>query len=165
MTELAAANLAGLRRPLFHRYLVALFAVVFVPLLANGLSEAWFGYRDQSAMLAQRLHVEADAAASKIQGFLDNIANALQWTVQLPWHEGNAGQHRADVLRLMRQIPAILEVMLVDGNEVERLRISRVDLNVVDSGIVRTNDAAVIGARAARTWFGPVTWYRGSEPL
>jgi adenylate cyclase len=31
------------RRPLFYKYFVA----VVVPLLVNGASEAWFGYRDQ----------------------------------------------------------------------------------------------------------------------
>ena len=39
------------RRSLFLKYLVVLFIVVVVPLLANGISEAWFGYRDQRAML------------------------------------------------------------------------------------------------------------------
>jgi putative ABC transport system substrate-binding protein len=29
-----------------------------VPLLANGASEAWFGYRDQGVVLSQRLRAE-----------------------------------------------------------------------------------------------------------
>ncbi len=33
------------------RYLLALFVAVVVPLLANGVSDAWFGYRDQRATL------------------------------------------------------------------------------------------------------------------
>ena len=35
------------RRPLFQKYFAALVAAVVVPLLVNGVSEAWFGYRDQ----------------------------------------------------------------------------------------------------------------------
>ncbi len=54
--------------------------------------------------------------------------------------------------------------MLVDGNGVERLQVSRVDPDVVDSGIDRTNDPAVVGARSDRIWYGPVTLYAGSEP-
>src|SRR5215475_3886100 len=91
------------RRPLFQKYFLALFAAVVVPLLANGASEAWFGYRDQRASLGQRLHVEATSAAGKIRGFLDDITDQLQWTVQLPWTVGGENQHRLDVLRLMRQ--------------------------------------------------------------
>jgi adenylate cyclase len=135
-----------------------------VPLLPNGASEAWFGYRDQRAFLTQRLHAEARAAAGKIQGFLDDITDQLQWTVQLPWRDGMDERHRFDVLRLLRQAPAVVEITLVDGNGVERLHISRVDPDVVNAGIDRSNEPAVIGAREGRIWYGPVTLYAGSEP-
>ncbi len=152
------------RRPLFYKYFVALFVAVVVPLLANGASEAWFGYRDQHLMLSQRLHAEADTSAGKIRAFLDDIIDQLQWTVQLPWREGGDERHRFDVLRLMRQVPAVVEVTLVDGKGVERLHVSRVDPDVVDSGINRANDPAVIGTRSGQIWFGPVTLHEGSEP-
>ena len=152
------------RRPLFQKYFIVLFVAVVVPLLANGASEAWFGYRDQKVMLSQRLRAEAGSAAGKIEGFLDDITDQLQWTVQLPWREGSDERHRFDVLRLMRQLPAVVEVMLVDGNGVERLHVSRVDPDNVNSGIDRTNDPAVDGARSHRIWYGPVSLYSGSEP-
>ena len=44
-----------LRRPILEKYFLALFAAVVVPLLINGVSEAWFGYQDQRAMLDARL--------------------------------------------------------------------------------------------------------------
>jgi len=90
-----------LRRPLFQKYFIVLFVAVVVPLLANGASEAWFGYRDQKVMLSQRLRAEAGSAAGKIEGFLDDITDQLQWTVQLPWREGSDERHRFDVLRLI----------------------------------------------------------------
>jgi len=164
MSSTDARAAARPRRPLFQKYFVALFAAVVVPLLANGASEAWFGYRDQRASLSQQLHAEARSAASKIQGFLDDITDQLQWTVQLPWREGMDERHRFDVLRLLRQVPAILEVTLVDGNGIERLHVSRVETDVVNSGIDRNNDPGVIGARSGRVWYGPVTLYAGSEP-
>ena len=95
-----------------------------VPLLVNGASEAWFGYRDQRATLNSRLHAEAISAAGKIAAFLDDITDQLQWTVQLPWRDGMEERHRFDVLRLMHQVPAVVEVMLVDGDGVERLHVS-----------------------------------------
>jgi adenylate cyclase len=73
-------------------------------------------------------------------------------------------QHRFDVLRLMRQVPAVLEVTLVDGNGIERLHVSRVDPDIVNSGIDHSSDPAVAGARSDRIWYGPVTLYAGSEP-
>jgi len=122
------------RRPLFQKYFAALFVAVVVPLLANGASEGWFGYRDQRVFLSQRLHSEATSAAGKIQGFLDDITDQLQWTVQLPWRDGMDERHRFDVLRLLRQVPAVLEITLVDGNGTERLHVSRVETDVVNSG-------------------------------
>jgi len=135
-----------------------------VPLLANGASEAWFGYRDQRDTLTQRLHAEARSAAGKIQGFLDDVTDQLQWTVQLPWREGTDERHRFDVLRLLRQVPAIVDVTLVDGQGIERLHVSRVDPDIVNSGTDRSHDQAVVGARSGRIWYGPVTLYEGSEP-
>jgi len=154
----------GPRRPLFQKYFAALFVAVVVPLLANGASEAWFGYRDQRVTLSQRLRAEAGTSAGKIQAFLDDITDQLQWMVQLPWREGSGERHRFDVLRLMRQVPAVVEVTLLDGKGVERLHVSRVDPDVVDSGIDRANDPAVIGARSGHVWYGPVTLHEGSEP-
>ena len=164
MTALDAATAARPRRPLFQKYFAALFVAVVVPLLANGASEAWFGYRDQRVMLSQRLHAEAGTSAGKIQAFLDDITDQLQWTVQLPWREGADEGHRFDALRLMRQVPAVVDVTLVDGKGFERLHVSRVDPDVVDSGINRANDPAVVGARSGQIWFGPVTLHEGSEP-
>jgi class 3 adenylate cyclase len=152
------------RRPLFYKYFAALFIAVVLPLLANGASEAWFGYRDQRALLNQRLRTEAVSAAGKIQDFLDNITDQLQWTVQLPWRDGMEERHRFDVLRLMRQVPAVVEVMLIDGDGAERLHLSRVDPDIVDSRIDRIGDPAIVGARSTRLWYGPVTLHEGSEP-
>ncbi|MBV9816130.1 MAG: HAMP domain-containing protein [Alphaproteobacteria bacterium] len=155
---------ARLRRPLLQKYFLALFIAVVVPLLANGASEVWFGYRDQRHTLSQRLQAEARSAAGKIQGFLDDITDQLQWTVQLPWREGMEERHRFDALRMLRQVPAVIDVTLVDGEGFERLHVSRVDPDAVNSGIDRNQDPAVAGARSARIWYGPVTLFEGSEP-
>jgi adenylate cyclase len=162
--NVATHNSAKPRRPLFQKYFSVLFAAVVLPLLASGASEAWFGYRDQTAMLDQILGVQAQSAAGRIQAFLDGIKDELGWTVQLPWATGADERHRFDVLRLLRQVPAIVDVILVDGDGVERLHISRVAPDIVGSGIDRSKEPAVEGARAARIWYGPVTLHQGSEP-
>ncbi|WP_336488435.1 adenylate/guanylate cyclase domain-containing protein [Methylobacterium nigriterrae] len=151
-------------RSLLRKYFLALFAAVVVPLLANGGTEAWFGYRDQRAQLNELLGIEAQAAASRIQSFLDGIRDQLGWMVQLPWTAGAEEGQRLDALRLLRQVPAIVSLTLVDGTGRERLHISRIGLNQVGGGD-RSADPAVAGARAARVWYGPVIYYRGSEPF
>jgi len=149
---------------LFQKYFLVLFLAVVVPLAANGISEAWFGYRDQRARLDQLLGVEARSAASRIQGFLDGITGQLGWLVQLPWSEEPDERRRIDALRLLRQVPAIVSLTVVDGSGRERLYVSRIGLNRTESRTDLSTEPAVVGARSSRIWFGEVRHYRGSEP-
>jgi class 3 adenylate cyclase len=151
-------------RGLFQKYFIVLFLAVIVPLAANGVGEAWFGYRDQRARLDQLLGVEARSAASRIQNFLDGITSQLGWLVQLPWTEEPDERRRIDALRLLRQVPAIVSLTLVDGSGRERLYVSRIGLNRTESHTDRSGEPSIVGARSARLWYGEVSYYRGSEP-
>ena len=163
--DVSPATFARPRRSLFQKYFLVLFVAVVVPLIINGASEAWFGYRDQRDNLSSRLRAEANSAAGQIHAFLDGVRAQMDWTVQLPWLEGLDDRHRFDALRLLRQAPAITEVTLVDGKGIERLHVSRTDPDVAMSGVDHSADPAVVGARAAHVWFGPLTLHRGSEPF
>jgi adenylate cyclase len=163
--DVLPAAFARPRRSLFQKYFLVLFVAVVVPLIINGASEAWFGYRDQRDNLSSRLRAEANSAAGQIQAFLDGVRAQMDWTVQLPWLEGLDDRHRFDALRLLRQAPAITEVTLVDGKGIERLHVSRTDPDIAMSGVDHSTDPAVIGARATHVWFGPLTLHRGSEPF
>ena len=156
---------APVRRSLFRKYFIALFVAVIIPVAASGISDAWFGYRDQRAMLSALLRVEATSAAGKIQNFLDGIKDQLGWTVQQSWTADAEGQHRLDALRVMRQAPAIVSITLIDELGVERLHVSRIDLNRMKGGSDRSGDPAVVGARSTGIWYGPVTFRHGSEPF
>src|SRR6187551_3321942 len=121
------------RRSLFTRYFGALFAAVVTPLLIAGGSEAWFGYRDQRARLNDLLDAEARLASVKIEDFVEGIRDQLSWTVQLPWSETPGDRRRVEALRLLRQVPAVESLSLVDGQGRERLFVSRIGLNRIDS--------------------------------
>ncbi len=151
-------------RGLFLKYFLVLFLAVVIPLAANGLSEAWFGYRDQRTRLEQLLGVEARSAGAKIQGFLDGITNQLGWLVQLPWTGEPDERRQIDALRLLRQVPAVTSLTLLDGNGRERLYVSRIGLNRTESRMDRSAEVAVAGARMNRLWYGKVGYYRDSEP-
>ncbi|MBB3020766.1 class 3 adenylate cyclase [Microvirga lupini] len=149
---------------LFQKYFLVLFLAVVMPLTTNGLSEAWFGYRDQRTRLEQLLGVEARSAGAKIQGFVDGITDQLGWLVQLPWTGEPDERRRIDALRLLRQVPAIVSLTLIDGNGRERLYVSRIGLNRNESRVDRSADVAVAGARSAGLWYSKVNYYRDSEP-
>ena len=153
-------------RGLFQKYFLVLFLAVVVPLAANGVSEAWFGYRDQRATARPAAwRSRRRSAASKIQGFLDGITSQLGWLVQLPWTEEPDERRRIDALRLLRQVPAIVSLTLLDGTGRERLYVSRIGLNRTESRTDRSADAGR-GRSPLGTgiWYGEVSYYRGSEP-
>ncbi|WID99337.1 adenylate/guanylate cyclase domain-containing protein [Bosea vestrisii] len=153
------------RSSLFAKYFIALFAAVVVPLLVAGGSEAWFGQRDQKARLNDLLEAEARSAAAKIQDFLDGIRDQLAWTVQLPWSDGADERRRLDAFRLLRQVPAVVSLTLVDATGRERLFVSRMGLNKIEGGADHSASPAFMSVRAGGAWYGPVSFHAGSEPF
>ncbi|WP_223977535.1 adenylate/guanylate cyclase domain-containing protein [Bradyrhizobium sp. ma5] len=151
-------------RGLFPKYFLALFLAVAFPLVINGTIEAWFGYRDQRARLDQLLGVQATSAAAEIHNFISDIASQLGWLVQQPWSDEVDEERRTDALRLFRQAPAIVSVTLIDNNGLERLHVSRVGLNRIESRTDRSAEPALVGAHARQVWFSDVSYNRGSEP-
>jgi adenylate cyclase len=154
-----------MRRSLFRKYFVTLFAAVMIPVVAGGIGDAWFSYRDQRALLSALLQAETASAANRIQSFLDGVRSQLGWTVQQSWPAETEAQHQLDALRAMRQAPAIVSMTLVDDAGLERLHVSRIDLDRLGDGSDRSADPAVIGARSLGAWYGPVTFRNGSEPF
>ncbi|MET0867906.1 MAG: adenylate/guanylate cyclase domain-containing protein [Pseudorhodoplanes sp.] len=153
------------RSSLFRKYFIALFAAVAAPVLIAGGSEAWFGYRDQRARLNDLLDAEARLAAVKIEDFIEGIREQLVWTVQLAWSEDTGDRRRLDALRLLRLAPAVVSLGLVDAAGKERIFVSRIGLNRIESGDDWSANPAVVGARSDKAWYGPVTFQDGSEPF
>jgi signal transduction histidine kinase len=137
---------------------------VGVTLLSNGIFEVFFYYREHKAALIRIQHEQAEAAAAKIGQFIKEIENQLGWTTQLPWSAGSIEQRRFDALRLLRQVPAITELAQVDSTGKERLRVSRLAMDVVDSGLDLSKDPKFTEAAAHKVYYGPVYFRRESEP-
>jgi signal transduction histidine kinase len=152
------------RSRLFIKYVALFVAVVGVALLSNGIFEVFFYYREHKAALIRIQHEQAEAAAAKIGQFIKEIESQLGWTTQLPWSAGSIEQRRFDALRLLRQVPAITELAQVDSTGKERLRVSRLAMDVVDSGLDLSKDPKFTEAVAHKVYYGPVYFRRESEP-
>ncbi|RXT49783.1 sensor histidine kinase [Bradyrhizobium betae] len=153
-----------IRTRLFTKYVALFVAVVAIALLANGLFEVFFYYREHKAALIRVQHEQAEAAAAKIGQFVKEIESQLGWTTQLPWSGGSIEQRRFDALRLLRQVPAITELAQVDSTGKERLRVSRLAMDAIDSGIDLSADPKFTEAVAHKVYYGPVYFRRDSEP-
>jgi hypothetical protein len=158
------APVAKTRRRLFTKYVALFVAVVCVALVSNGIFDVFFYYQEHKASLIRIQRKQAEAAAGKIGQFIKEIESQLGWTTQLPWSAGSIEQRRFDALRLLRQVPAITELAQLDAPGKERLRVSRLAMDVVASGADLSNDPKFAEAVAHKVYYGPVYFRRESEP-
>ena len=112
---------------LFWKYVALIAAVVCTVLVANGLAWLLFTYQDHKSSLVRIQREQAEAAAAKISQFVKEIESQLGWMMQLPWARRTLEQRRFDALRLLRQVPAITELSVLDDRGREQLRVSRMD--------------------------------------
>jgi HAMP domain-containing protein len=154
----------SIRNRLFAKYVALFVAVVAVALLSNGIFEVYFYYREHKAALIRIQHEQAEAAAAKISQFIKEIESQLGWTTQLPWSASSLENRRFDALRLLRQVPAITELAQIDSTGKERLRVSRLAMDVIDSGLDLSREPKFAEAVAHKVYFGPVYFRRESEP-
>jgi signal transduction histidine kinase/CheY-like chemotaxis protein len=160
----AEASVPKTRRRLFAKYVALFVAVVCIALVSNGVFDVVFYYREHKASLIRIQREQAEAAAAKIGQFIKEIESQLGWTTQLPWSAGSIEQRRFDALRLLRQVPAITELAQLDATGKERLRVSRLAMDVVASGADFSNDPKFTEAVARKVYYGPVYFRRESEP-
>ena len=160
----AEAAVPRTRRRLFSKYVSLFVAVVTIALLSNGIFDVLFYYQEHKASLIRIQREQAEAAAAKIGQFIKEIESQLGWTTQLPWSAGSIEQRRFDALRLLRQVPAITELAQLDATGKERLRVSRLAMDVVASGADFSNDPKFTEAVARKVYYGPVYFRRESEP-
>ena len=153
-----------IRSRLFLKYAGLFVAVVCVALVTNGLFEIWVSYREHKDALIKIQHEQAKLAAAKIGQFIKEIESQVGWTTQLLWSAGTIEQRRFDALRLLRQVPAITELAQVDASGKEQLRVSRLAMDVVGSGLDLSKEPKFIEAVKNKIYFGPVYFRRESEP-
>jgi signal transduction histidine kinase len=153
-----------IRSRLFLKYAGLFVAVVCVALVTNGLFEIWVSYRQHKDALIQVQHEQAESAATKIGQFIKEIESQVGWTTQLLWSVETIEQRRFDALRLLRQVPAITELSQVDASGKEQLRVSRLAMDVVGSGLDLSKEPKFAEAVKNKVYYGPVYFRRESEP-
>jgi GAF domain-containing protein/HAMP domain-containing protein len=154
----------GPRRRLFAKYAAALVGLVSLVLLANGLLNVWFSYGEARDAAVRLQREKADAAAQHIEEFIAEIEKQIGWTTATQWASSPIDQRRFDFGRLQRQVPAITELIQLDGQGHEQLEVSRLKMDVVGSGADYSADPRFKEALVKKVWFGPVYFRKESEP-
>jgi signal transduction histidine kinase/CheY-like chemotaxis protein len=155
----------AVRRTLFWKYVVLFTLVTSAALVLDGLVDIWLTFRDHRAALVRVQREQAVSAASKITQFIREIEAQLGWTTHLSWDSAGMEQRALDGRRLLRQVPAIAELALLDGEGRERLRISRQAMDEIGSNADFSMDNRFKEAVANKVYYGPVYFRRGTEPF
>src|SRR5262249_3793372 len=151
-----ATKRGKIRSRLFTKYVALFVAVGGVALASNGVFGGFFYYREHKASLIRIQRGQTEAAPAQISPFIKEIESELGWTTQLPWSAASLDNRRFDALRLLRQVPAITELAQIDSTGHERLRVSRLAMDVVDSGLDLSKDPKFTEAVAHKVYYGPV---------
>jgi two-component system, NtrC family, sensor kinase len=165
--ELASAIPAQFR---YHGRLRPKFVLVFttvvcVALISTAAFEVLFSFQDRKAALIRIQHEQAEAAAGEIAEFMKNIEDQLAWTTHAPWTTATPDQQSLDLWRMMlRQVPAITDLSLIDASGHEVLRVSRLSLDKIGSHIDYSKDPKFFEASPSRPYRSPVYFRGGSEP-
>jgi two-component system, NtrC family, sensor kinase len=159
-----AAAAALIPSGLARRFARALVGLVAFALLANGTVNMWLSYEEATASAVRVQREKALAAAERVAQFVGGIESQMGWTTRAEWARVSQDQRRYDLIRLLRQTPAITDVLFIDGDGREQLRLSRLEPDVVGGGADLSADPRFARAIADRVWYSPVYFQRGSEP-
>jgi signal transduction histidine kinase len=153
------------RGGLIRKYVVMLLGAVSVALAINGTTDIWFSYQEQKALLFRIQREQAQSAAERIGQFVSDITAGLAWETQLSWNDNKLDEWQFDAVRLLRQVPAINEIMQLDADGREQFRMSREAPDVIKSGADHSSDPAFIQAKAHKIYYGPVYFVEESQPF
>jgi signal transduction histidine kinase/HAMP domain-containing protein len=157
---------AGARGRLFRKYVVVLAGLVAGVLLVASGVDLYFSYQEAKAALVGVEREKAVAAAARIEQFVEDIERQVRWTTASSFDDPAAAreQREIDYLRLLRNVPAISELVHVDAAGREQLLVARLALDHVGSQRSLAADPRVQAARAGATYFSPVYFRNESEP-
>jgi len=150
---------ASIRRGrIVRRYFLVFVTLVGGSLIAGILLEMGFRFQETRQNLELAHRQMAELAALRIQNYVEGVAQA----VRLAAEPRNVVQGRiadnyiADLRDLLRNVPAIRDVVALDTEGREELRASRIGRSTPDTGADHSAANYFTAARKGGIYFGPV---------
>jgi signal transduction histidine kinase/HAMP domain-containing protein len=149
---------------LFRKYLLLLLTLVSGALLASGAISVYFSYQEHKSALGDLQHEKAVAAASRIEQYIRQIQQQLAYAALPQLDASDVELRRIEFLKLLRQVPEVTDIAQVEASGREQVSVSRLGMDVLNSGKDRSQEPAFINARRAQPWVGPVYFRKETEP-
>jgi class 3 adenylate cyclase/HAMP domain-containing protein len=112
-----------LREGLFAKYVVALVGLVVFVLAVNGAMEIWITYSGIRSSLADGMSDKAEATAKRIEQSMADLERQISWVTRAS--STKIEERRADYTQLLRQVPQVNQLSLLNSNGREQLRLTR----------------------------------------
>jgi len=167
VTQGDAARQNGSARPpsgLTRRYAVFVGVAICLALGLNTAIATFFAFLDQKALVVRIQQEQAQAAAQRIGAFVADIMQHLDSASRSDPSNNLPEERRLEGLRLLRQVPAILELRQIDTAGREQLSLSRFARDRADSDSDWSADPGFQTALAQGSFHSEVQFRRGSEP-
>jgi signal transduction histidine kinase len=149
---------------LFRKYAALLVALVGGSLLINATIELYYSYQQSRDGLIAVQREKAQGAAAIIEQFISEIEGQLGWATDFLAPGSGPEQRRFDFLRLLRHAPAITEVSYLDNEGREQIKVSRIAMDTIGSGLDFSHDPKFAEAKAKKRYLSPVYFRKESEP-
>ncbi len=152
------------RGRLFRKYLLLILSLVSLALLLSGGISLYFTYRETTAALASLQREKAIGAASRIEQYLRQVTQQLQYAALPQIGAGDLELRRSEFLKLIRQAPEVTDIAYLDADGREQVAESRLGMSALASGKDRSAEAGYQQARRGQPWYGPVYFRKETEP-
>jgi class 3 adenylate cyclase/HAMP domain-containing protein len=146
---------------LFAKYVVSLVGLVVFVLAVNGLTETWINYRATKTTLTDAMSEKAEATAKRIDQAASELERQISWVTRAS--ATTLADHRADYLQLLNQVSAVSQLLLVDGQGRELLRVSRTAV-AENSGADFSRDLRFTETVARRVSYSAAA-FEGAQPV
>jgi signal transduction histidine kinase len=154
------------RRGLLAKYATYSGLLVSTLLVVSGAVGGYFSWHETIATQGALLAGNAASIAIRIAHFLADIEHPLAWTSASAALNARLDPQevRIQMIELLRRAPAISEARWLDADGRERVLVSRLALDALDSGSNLASDPRFRAAMERGRVVSPVYFLRGTEP-
>jgi signal transduction histidine kinase len=149
---------------LFRKYLLLILSLVSGALLVSGGVSIYFSYKEQKSALGDLQHEKAVAAASRIEQYIRQIEQQLAYAALPQLDASDVELRRIEFLKLLRQVQEVTDIAQLDAQGKEQVAVSRLGMDVMNSGKDRSGEKAFTDAKRGKPYIGPVYFRKETEP-
>jgi signal transduction histidine kinase len=146
------------RGRIVRRYFLIFATLIGGSLIISVLMEMGFRYQETRQSLEIVHRQMAELAALRIRNYIEEVAQAVRLAAQpRKLTDGRLGDdYIAELRNLLKNVPAIRDVVALSLDGREELRLSRIGPSLPDTRADHASDPAFVAAKSGQTYFGPV---------